>query len=62
MKERSEKIQYLAHEFGPKKPRMRVRREWWMDDEFEVISYDDFVAFKAVAEALNVELEDLGNA
>jgi hypothetical protein len=47
-------IHYREHEFGPVKPRYRVWSDAWFNDQFEVVDYDEFHKFKALAEKLGI--------
>lgn len=42
-------IGYLAHEFGPEKLRMRIHRPNWMADQFEIVTWEEFEAFRRIA-------------
>jgi hypothetical protein len=51
-------LEYRRHEEA-QKPRMRLRQSNWWPDQFEVVDYDDFQAFKAMCEKLSLPLRDL---
>jgi len=51
-------IGFLTHEVA-NKPRMRLHRPEWADDQFEIISYEEWLVFKAICLKIGIVLVDL---
>lgn len=47
---------YHEHEFGPAKPRMRVWRENWFSDQFEVLTAEEFEQLEKLCQRFTIRL------